>query len=762
MGNEPIVGAVIRYSGIVQGVGFRPFVYRCVRDVDLKGSVQNTDNGVLIRIDGTRKDIEGFFCTVKENPPVLAEIHKSSISFCNPFGYSDFTIIESKEKNSGFTPVSPDISACPDCLAEVFDKEDRRFLYPFTNCTNCGPRFTIIRSIPYDRKNTSMRSFRLCPECLSEYKDPADRRYHAQPNACPVCGPGLRLISAAGEEIAGDPVKKASELLLKGNVVAVKGLGGYHLAVNPVMAKAVKRLRKRKRRPGKPFALMARDIGTAKDFCVIDKKAENLLTSFESPIVLLKKSAVAASLSNDVAPDTDWLGIMLPYTPLHHILLREGPQILVMTSANISEEPLVFRDEDAIRSLSTIADAFLIHNREIVRPCDDSVVALVRGNTVPVRRSRGYVPRALPIGPFKSQVLAAGPSEKNTFCVLKDGNAYMSHHIGNLVNEKSVDAYTEGIEDFLKMFRVELDAIACDLHPDYVSTRYAEDLSRKNNLPLYYIQHHHAHIASVLAENRITEKVIGVALDGTGYGPDGTIWGGEFLIADRKNYERAGYYTPVPMPGGEKSVLETDRMGLSYLISAYGSLTCIPGFDFIDAFEKPRLQMIGKMIDSGINCPLTSSCGRLFDAVSALIGLCKRPSYDAQGAILLEKEAGDLKDLTSPYWYEIDAERAVHFEPTIVEIVKDLKNGESAQRISRKFHSTIVLSGVEMCGKIKKMTGIKKVTLSGGVFQNRLILEHFKDQLEERGFSVFSNRFVPPNDGGISLGQGVVALSKII
>jgi hydrogenase maturation protein HypF len=761
MGNESIVGAVIRYSGIVQGVGFRPFVYKCVRDINLKGSVQNTDNGVLIRIDGTRKEIEGFFSTVKENPPVLAEIHKSSISFCNPFGYSDFTIIESEEINGGFTPVSPDISVCHDCLAEVFDKEDRRFLYPFTNCTNCGPRFTIIRSIPYDRKNTSMSSFSMCPECLSEYKDPADRRYHAQPNACPVCGPGLRLISAAGEEIAGDPIKKVSELLSRGDIVAVKGLGGYHLAVNPLIDKAVKRLRKRKSRPGKPFALMARDIGKAKEFCIIDRNAENLLNSFESPIVLLKKSAAAASLSNEVAPDTDWLGIMLPYTPLHHILLREGPQILVMTSANISEEPLVFRDDDAIRRLSTIADAFLIHNREIERPCDDSVIALVQGDTVPVRRSRGYVPRALTVGHFHSQVLAAGPSEKNTFCVFKDGNAYMSHHIGNLVNEKSVDAYTGGIEDFLKMFRVKLDAIACDLHPDYVSTRYAEDISRKSNLPLYYVQHHHAHIASVLAENRVTEKVIGVALDGTGYGPDGTVWGGEFLIADRKSYTRAGYYKPVPMPGGEKSVLETDRMGLSYLISAYGSLTCIPDFDFIGTFEKTRFEMIGKMIDSGINCPLTSSCGRLFDAVSALIGLCSSPSYDAQGAILLEKEAGDFKDLMTPYLYEIDEKGAVHFEPAIVEIVKDIKNGESAKTISRKFHSMIVLSGIDMCEKIKKMTGIKRAALSGGVFQNRLILGHFKDQLEERGFSVFINRCVPPNDGGISLGQGVVALNNI-
>jgi hydrogenase maturation protein HypF len=762
MGNEPIVGAVIRYSGIVQGVGFRPFVYRCVSDVNLKGSVQNTDTGVLIKVDGTKKEIEGFFYTVKENPPVLAEIHESSMSFCDPFGYTDFTIIESEEINSGFTPVSPDISVCQDCLEEVFDLEDRRFSYPFTNCTNCGPRFTIIRSIPYDRKNTSMKSFKMCPECLSEYKDPADRRYHAQPNACPVCGPHLRVISSVGDEIHGDPIKKTAELLFSGDIVAVKGLGGYHLVVNPLKDTAVKLLRKRKRRPGKPFALMARDIDTAKRYCMIDKKAERLLSSFESPIVLLKKSTSATSLSDEVAPDTDWLGVMLPYTPLHHILLREGPEILVMTSANISEEPLVFRDTDAVRSLSAIADAFLIHNREIVRPCDDSVISIVRGKTVPIRRSRGYVPRALQIGQFKHQVLAAGPSEKNTFCVLKNGSAFISHHIGDLVNEKSVDAYTRGIEDFLRMFRVKLDAIACDLHPDYVSTRYAEELSKQNNLPLFYVQHHHAHIVSALAENEVSEEVIGVAFDGTGYGPDGTIWGGEFLIADQKKYERFGYFLPVPMPGGDKSVLETDRMAASYLLAAFGSLTDIPDFEFTDNFDKPRLKLIEKMISSGINCPLTSSCGRLFDAVSALVGLCKKPTYDAQGAILLEKEAGGMKKMTDPYLYEIEGQGILNFGPVISEIVKDIINGSPVETISRKFHSTVILSGVEMCEKIKNMKGIKKVVLSGGVFQNRIMLGHFKDQLEKRGFDVLINILVPPNDGGISLGQGVVALNQIL
>ena len=761
MGNEPLAGAVIRYTGIVQGVGFRPFVYRSAHDFNLKGSVQNTGTGVLIRIDGTTRNIEDFYTFVKKNHPVLAEIHDSSLSFCGPLGFERFTIIESEEISGGFTPVSPDISTCPDCLTEIFDSTDRRYRYPFTNCTNCGPRFTIIRSIPYDRKNTTMRSFKMCAECLSEYKEPLDRRYHAQPNACPVCGPGLRLVSSDRVEIKGDPLKNAADLLYDGKIIAIKGLGGYHLAVYPALDDAVKLLRKRKKRPGKPFALMARTLDTAKEYCVIDKAAEELLKSFESPIVLLEKAKGASSLSNEVAPDTNMLGIMLPYTPLHHLILREGPEILVMTSANISEEPLVFRDEDAYHSLGNIADAFLIHNREVERPCDDSVIMFAGGDTVPLRRSRGYVPRAINVGKSNFQVLAVGASEKNTFCVFKGEKAFVSHHIGDLNNEKSVDAFSRGIEDFLKMFRVNLEAIVCDSHPDYISTRYAESLAEELGIPIFYIQHHHAHIVSVLAEEKIFRSVIGVALDGTGYGSDGTIWGGEFMVADQEKYERAGSYAPVPMPGGEKSILETDRMGVSYLLAAYGSSSNIPGFQFIEDFDRSRLSIIEKMIRSGINCPLTSSCGRLFDAVSAITGLCVKPDYDAQGAILLENEAGGLERLTTPYSFSIDENGVIHFEPMVVEIVKDIRKGVATEVISQKFHSTIVLSGVELCKKIRGRTGIKTAALSGGVFQNRLILKHFKMQLEENGFSVFNNHLVPPNDGGISLGQGVVAMNRI-
>lgn len=761
MGNEQLVGAVIRYTGIVQGVGFRPFVYRSAHDFNLKGSVQNTGTGVLIRIDGTARNIEGFFAFISKNVPVLAEIHDSTLSFCGPLGFKSFTIIESEEIESGFTPVSPDISTCPDCLTEVFDPTDRRYRYPFTNCTNCGPRFTIIRSIPYDRKNTTMRSFKMCSECLSEYKEPLDRRYHAQPNACSVCGPGLRLVSSDRAEIKGDPLKNAASLLYDGKIIAIKGLGGYHLAVYPVLDDAVKLLRKRKKRQGKPFALMARTLDTAKKYCVIDKEAEELLTSLESPIVLLEKAKGDSSLSGGVAPDTNMLGIMLPYTPLHHLLLSEGPEILVMTSANISEEPLVFRDEDAFRSLGTIADAFLIHNREVERPCDDSVIMPVCGDTVPIRRSRGYVPRAIKAGKSDFQVLAVGASEKNTFCVFKDEKAFVSHHIGDLNNEKSVDAYSRGIEDFLKIFRVDLEAVVCDSHPDYISTRYAEDLSEELGIPLFYVQHHHAHIVSVLAEEKIFRSVIGVALDGTGYGSDGTIWGGEFMVADQEKYERVGSYAPVPMPGGEKSILETDRMGISYLLAAYGSSPDIPGFQFIEGLGPSRLSIIEKMIGSGINCPLTSSCGRLFDAVSAITGLCVKPAYDAQGAILLEKEACGMETLLPPYSYSIDENCVIHYEPMVVEIVKDIRKGVSTGVISRKFHSTIVLSGVELCNKIRSRTGIETATLSGGVFQNRLILKHFKMQLENNGFSVFHNRLVPPNDGGISLGQGAVVLNRI-
>jgi len=760
MGNAGITGAAIRFQGIVQGVGFRPLVYRRACFFNLKGMIRNTETGVFIKVDGRKKDIEEFYRDILKNPPSLAEIHTSSITYSHYSGFKDLAIVKSLEQGRGFTPLAPDSATCTDCLKEIDDPEDRRYRYPFTNCTNCGPRFTIINSIPYDRKNTTMSVFPMCPECTLEYENPPDRRYHAQPNACPVCGPQLTLILSDSSRIQGDPFKKSASLLNKGKVLAIKGLGGYHLAVSPEKAEWVSLLRKRKGRPAKPFALMVRDIETAEKYCRICKSERTLLLSCERPIVLLARRR-GDGLPCVVAPDTDWLGVMLPYTPLHHILLEEGPEVLIMTSANMSEEPLIYRDREAFESLRGIADALLTHNREIERPCDDSVFFVVDDIPVPVRRSRGWVPRAIKTGLAKTQLFSAGANEKNTFCVFKDGKAFISHHIGDLNNEKSVDAYNRGVHDFLKLFRVKPAAAVCDLHPDYVSTRTAERLADEWNVPVMRVQHHHAHIASVLGENMVREKVIGVALDGTGFGPDGTVWGGEFLIADTGEYTRAGHYAAVPMPGGEKCITEIDRMAVSYLLTAYGSLAEIPRFDFIESFDAEKLKLLEKMVHMKINTPLTSSCGRLFDAVSALLGLCSRPTYDAQGAVLLEKEAGTQEKLTHNYSYFIDEHLVIHFKSAIRDIVGDMQRGVEKPIIAQRFHSTIIVSGVELCSKIRSATGIGTAALSGGVFQNRIVFRFFRRLLKQHGFSVVCHSLVPPNDGGISLGQGVVALTKL-
>ncbi len=763
MENAGTTGAVIWYKGIVQGVGFRPHAYRKAYFYHLRGTIRNTETGVHIELDGSRQSIEQFYRDVLRNPPVLAEIHTSSIEYTKPRGFTKLSITGSTAKGGGFTPITPDIATCDNCLEEVFDPHNRRYLYPFTNCTDCGPRFTIIQSIPYDRKNTTMSEFVMCPDCRTEYENPLDRRYHAQPNACPVCGPHLVLKTADGSTVEKDAIENAISLIEQGTIVAIKGLGGYHLAVSPKRPEWVVRLRKRKRRPAKPFAMMARDMQTIKKYCLVGKHEEDLLTGFERPIVLLRRQK--NNLLDEVASDTDYIGIMLPYTPLHHILLRKGPEILVMTSANLSEEPLVYRDDEAYGELSGIADVFLTHNRAIQRPCDDSVFFVSDEASVPVRRSRGYVPKAIPVGPPDRAVLAFGPNEKNTFCVFREGMAYVSHHIGDLNNTKSISAYSAGIQDFLHMLRVKPETLVCDMHPDYVSTRLAENMASERGIPLERVQHHHAHIAGVLGEAGISDAVIGVALDGTGYGTDGTIWGGEFLVATRAGFTRSASYTPVPMPGGEKAIVETDRMAVSYLLQAFGSASSIPDFPFIEKYDGKRLALFEKIIRSKFNCPLTSSCGRLFDAVSALTGLCSRPSYDAQPAVLLETAAGPMESFSlSPkntYSYGIDNEMNVHFEPAIREIVRDMREGISRNFISQKFHAAVILSGVDVCRRLREKTGISTVALSGGVFQNRTVLKLIRRLLSKHGFLVLFNRLLPPNDGGIAFGQGIVARERL-
>jgi hydrogenase maturation protein HypF len=759
MNDDTLSGATIFFSGIVQGVGFRPTVYRYARRHKLAGSVKNTDRGVVIEVEGKKGHITRFYRAIIDAPPELAVITESSIEWRPYIGLEGFSILTS-EKGSGFTPVSPDIATCNDCLEEVMDPHDRRFGYPFTNCTNCGPRYTILRTIPYDRKNTTMSEFTMCESCRHEYECAADRRYHAQPNACPVCGPALRLLFPDGKEIQEDPLSACIDLLREGKTVALKGLGGYHLACDPENNCAVETLRARKKRPNKPFALMVRDLETAARVVRIGKKEKALLVSPMRPIVLLEKKR-RTSLSPSVAPDTDRLGIMLPYTPLHHLLLLNGPCILVMTSANLSEEPLFFRDDEALMGLQGIADAILTHDRGIRRPCDDSVVTVVDGSPLFFRRSRGWVPAGIDLKTAGPHLFASGASEKNSFCVFRDETAYMSQYIGDLDNAPSVDAYTSGIKDLERMFRVKPEVLVCDLHPDYPSTLYAEERSRESGAFLFRVQHHHAHIASVLAERREDGPVIGVAFDGTGYGDDGCIWGGEFLIASCGKCRRWGHFDYVPMPGGERSILEIERMAVAWLHRAYGTIQQTPSFDFLTPSRQERAVRYEQLLEKEINSPFTSSCGRLFDAVSAMLGLCSVPSYDAQGAILLEREAKRYEPVPEAYPFDIDDGNNIRFDETIRCIVEDRRTGVPAPISARRFHETIIRSAVEMCELIRKSEGIDTVVLSGGVFQNRLILEGLLHRLKNRGFNVFTNRMVPSNDGGIALGQTAAALARI-
>jgi hydrogenase maturation protein HypF len=759
MGGNDEKGAAIRFTGIVQGVGFRPLVYRRAASLDLKGTIRNTSSGVSIEFDGAEQDLRAFYREMLEHPPVLAEIHGSSLEITAPHGFGDLSIVRSENEPGGFTPISPDVATCEACAREIQDPLNRRYRYPFTNCTDCGPRFTIIRGIPYDRPNTTMSSFAMCSACRREYENPLDRRYHAQPNACAVCGPELTLRLSDGTPLHGDPIARAIEMLRAGSIVAVKGLGGYHLALLPFDGSWIQRLRERKRRPAKPFALMARDLETVGRYCTVGALEEELLRSPASPIVLLNRSGEGLKLPEAIAPDTERLGVMLPYTPLHHLLLGEGPELLIMTSANLSEEPLCYDDRDAEESLRGIADSFLAHNRTIHRPCDDSVVMVVEERPVYIRRSRGYVPKMIVAPQSRHQLLAAGSSEKNTFCLFKEGKAFVSHHIGDLNNEKSVQAYTRGIHDFLDMFRVTPGAVACDLHPDYESTRIAERLSEEWSVPLFRVQHHHAHISAVLGVDNLHGQVIGVCMDGTGYGPDETLWGGEFLIADAARFERLGHYAGVPMPGGEKCIEDISRMGVSYLIAAFGSAGNIPDFPFVGRVGSKKVEMYEAVIGSGINTPRTSSCGRLFDAVSALLGLCFRPTYDAQGAILLEGAAGDMKELVEPYEYRIDDDLVIHFDGMMREIVDEIKSGMNYRHVAQRFHATVVRSGVDCCEEIRSRRGLDTVVLGGGVFQNRILLQYFTRSLRESGFSVHVNSVLPPNDGCISYGQGITALA---
>jgi hydrogenase maturation protein HypF len=747
----------IHVTGVVQGVGFRPFVYQLALRCGLGGWVRNTSAGVDIEVEGPLQGLQQFLTALEGEAPPMAHIEAVSVTDHPPNGYQRFEIRESLAQEGRYQLISPDVATCDDCLKELFDSQDRRYRYPFTNCTNCGPRFTIIADVPYDRPRTTMRDFVMCPQCQAEYDNPLDRRFHAQPNACPACGPHLSLTDSSGTRLAvDDEMATAVRLLHEGQILALKGLGGFHLACDATSEEAVRRLRQAKRRPTKPMAVMIATMEEVRAHCRVSSGEEELLTSPRRPIVLLewKEDSTVSPL---VAPGNRYLGVMLPYTPLHHVLLREVERPLVMTSGNRSEEPIAIENEEAVQRLQGIADYFLTHNREIYARYDDSVCMVIGGRAQPLRRSRGYAPFPIRL-PFKArQVLACGTELKNTFCATKDEYAFLSQHIGDMENLETLTHFETSIELYQRLFRIEPEIVAHDMHPDYLTTRYALGLG--GSLQLVPVQHHHAHIVSCMVDNAIQGEVVGVALDGTGYGTDGQIWGGEFLVADYGSFRRWGHLECVAMPGGEAAIRKPYRMAIGHLYSLLGDEGLDAARSFMGGLNEREVSTVKQQIDRGINTPLTSSCGRLFDAVAALLGFLGPVSYEGEAAVELEMLAGDGHD-GSAYRFSIlerDGARVVQLAELWRGILDDLRLRVPASVIALKFHNTLVQMVVETCLGVARDTGLQRVALSGGCFQNRLLLTRTVDALRLAGFAVLTHSQVPCNDGGVSLGQAAVA-----
>jgi hydrogenase maturation protein HypF len=759
------VRAGVRVEGIVQGVGFRPFVYSLATRLGLGGLVGNDVDGVFIEVEGAPAAVERFLALLRRDAPPLARIDRVMTSALAPHGSGPFTIVASEPGGPRRALVSADSATCPDCLRELADPGDRRFGYPFINCTNCGPRFTIVRDVPYDRPLTTMAGFAMCAACAAEYHDPANRRFHAQPTCCPACGPALVLLGPGGGPLDGEPVPAAAALLAGGQVLAVKGLGGYHLATQADSEKAAAALRERKHREDKPFAVMAADLAAARRLCEVDEAAAALLESPRRPIVLLPRRP-GAPVAAAVAPGNRQLGIMLPYTPLHHLLLRAVAGPIVLTSGNVSDEPIAYEDGDALARLSGIADAFLTSDRPIHIRTDDSVVREFRGRAMLLRRSRGYVPEPVTVRHrFPRPVLACGAELKNTFCLAKGDRAFLSHHIGDLENTETLRSFTEGIEHFRRLFDIDPQVVAYDLHPEYLSTKYALDL---DGVDLEGVQHHHAHIASCLADNGEDGPVIGVAFDGTGYGTDGTIWGGEFLVADLTGFRRAGHLAPVPMPGGAAAIRQPWRMAAAYLDAAYpgaggsgaGGLGHGGAPEGLDVARRNADRWAGvlALARKRVSAPLTSSAGRLFDAVSALLGVRDTINYEGQAAVELEQ----LADPGEPGGYRAavvagDGPFRVAGADLVRQAAEDLAAGTGPEVIAARFHRGVAGLIEEGCVLARERDGPDTVALSGGVFQNLTLLRQAVTRLEARGFRVLVHSRVPCNDGGISLGQAVVA-----
>lgn len=752
---KPIVSVTLTVNGIVQGVGFRPFVYQLAHHYGLKGKVANTSSGVTIHIEGSEKRIQTFVQDLTEKSPPLAHITEISSSYEPARGYERFTIQDSQRRSSRLTLISPDMAICDDCLRELFDPKDRRYKYPFINCTNCGPRYTIIDDIPYDRPNTSMKHFKMCQQCRKEYDDPVNRRFHAQPNACAVCGPNVALYdNRRAPVLARDLIKRAAEFLKKGYIVATKGLGGFHLAVDAENSDAVIRLRQRKHREEKPLALMSYDLDRIRRYAHIESDEEVLLTSPQRPVVLLKKK-YPNPLSPEISPRNRNFGVMLPYTPLHYLLLSYDFTALVMTSGNISEEPIAIDNQDAFERLGDIADYFLIHNRDIYLRSDDSIVRRLDGATRFIRRSRGYIPTPVFLKEEVPQILACGAELKNTVCLTKGKNAFLSQHMGDLENLETYRFFELTVRHMKRILDIAPQIVACDLHPDYLSTRYAEE---QEGLQKIAVQHHHAHIVSCMAENRLNGPVIGLSFDGTGYGTDGRIWGGEVLIVETHQFTRAAHLAYLPMPGGAAAIREPWRMAISYLYNAFGEGFLDLKIPLLQDLEKEKIKIIVQMISKKVNSPQTSSLGRLFDGIAAILGIRKKVAYEGQAAMELEMTMG--KETEGSYDYEWERRKGsyqIPVHPVIRGVVRDMERGLEASDISRKFHVTLIRLFSGLCTVLRQETALDRVVLSGGVFQNATLLAGLRKALKEKDFQVFTHSLVPCNDGGISLGQAVVA-----
>ncbi|WP_298038612.1 carbamoyltransferase HypF [uncultured Desulfuromonas sp.] len=741
-------------EGVVQGVGFRPFVYRTARAHGLAGWVLNDSRGVHIEAEGEASPINAFLDSLHSDLPPLAVVTRFDATDIPSAGEEEFVIRQSSGGGERGAQISPDTHVCPDCLEELFDPADRRFRYPFINCTNCGPRYTIVTGIPYDRPKTTMAAFPMCPACRAEYEDPGSRRFHAQPVACPDCGPRLALHDGRGKVVETcDPLRAAAELLRAGQIVAVKGLGGYHLAADAGNDGAVRELRRRKVRDEKPFALMAKDAGAVARLAEAGETELLLLTGVERPIVLLRQKE-GHPLSAAIAPRNRYFGVMLPYTPLHHLLLEECFAALVMTSGNRSDEPIAFRDGDAAEKLSGIADAYLTHDREIHIRTDDSIARVMAGRPLLLRRARGYVPRGVTLPRPQRRVLALGAELKNTVCLSREDRAFLSQHVGDLQNPEVHRSFAKTVDHLRSILEIEPEVVAHDLHPDYHSTRYAAALG---DMPRVAVQHHHAHLASCLAENGVAGEAIGVIFDGLGYGADGHIWGGEFLIGGFSGYRRAGHFAYVPMPGGDAATREPLRMAISYLIHAFGE--DLPDLPLLERVPERDLALYRQMIARGVNSPLTSSCGRLFDAVAALVGLRDKVSYEGQAALELEMAIeGEGERASYPFEIEVKGESLILDPGSLVRaVVADVRDGVGVGTMSARFHNTLALMVREVCLRIREGTGLDCVALSGGVFQNCVLTEKVVPLLENEGFRVFTHSLVPPNDGGLALGQAAVA-----